>query len=86
VAPSDTTRPRNGGNPRCCPTSPKTRTGSLTLYIQNNPPTADQQPSWLPSPPGPFTIFLLTIFMRLYWPKEDALNGTWQAPQLTKVG
>lgn len=29
---------------------------------------------------------MLTIFMRLYWPKEDALNGTWQAPQLTKVG
>jgi len=21
--------------------------------------------------------------MRLYWPKEEALNGTWKAPKMT---
>jgi hypothetical protein len=54
--------------------------GSLTLYIQNSPPASDRQPNWLPAPPGPFTIF-----MRLYWPKDEALNGDWQAPKLAKV-
>ena len=54
--------------------------GSLTLYIQNGPPETDNQPNWLPSPAGPFTMY-----MRLYWPKEDALNGTWQAPKVTRV-
>jgi len=23
--------------------------------------------------------------LRLYWPKPDALNGTWKAPQAVKV-
>lgn len=55
--------------------------GSLTIYVQNSPPESDKQPNWLPAPPGPFTIF-----MRLYWPKEAALDGAWQPPKLTKVG
>jgi hypothetical protein len=25
------------------------------------------------------------MFMRLYWPKEEALNGTWKQPPLTKT-
>ena len=54
--------------------------GSITLYIQNSPPESVKQPNWLPAPPGPFTIF-----MRLYWPKDEALNGSWQAPKLVKV-
>ena len=54
--------------------------GGITLYIQNSPPESEKQPNWLPAPPGPFQVF-----MRLYWPKEDALNGTWQAPKLVKV-
>ncbi len=62
------------------PNLTKNPDGSLTLYIQNSPPESDRQPNWLPAPPGPFTIF-----MRLYWPKDEALNGTWQAPKLVKV-
>ena len=54
--------------------------GSITLYIQNSPPESVRQPNWLPAPPGPFTIF-----MRLYWPKDEALNGSWRAPKLVKV-
>ena len=54
--------------------------GGLTLYIQNSPPASDRQPNWLPAPPGPFTVF-----MRLYWPKDEALTGTWQPPKLVKV-
>jgi hypothetical protein len=62
------------------PNLTKNPDGSLTLYIQNSPPESVKQPNWLPAPPGPFTVF-----MRLYWPQEDALNGTWQPPKLTKV-
>jgi hypothetical protein len=25
------------------------------------------------------------MVLRLYWPKPDALNGTWKAPQAVKV-
>ena len=52
----------------------------LTLYIQNSSPGEQAGPNWLPAPPGPFTIF-----MRLYWPKQDALDGTWQPPKLVRV-
>lgn len=54
--------------------------GGLTLYIQNSSPGEEQGPNWLPAPPGPFTIF-----MRVYWPKPEALDGTWQPPKLIKV-
>jgi len=45
-----------------------------TLYIQNEPPDLGKEPNWLPAPKGPFMVVL-----RLYWPKPDALNGTWKA-------
>jgi hypothetical protein len=50
--------------------------GGITLYIQNESPGADKEANWLPAPKGPFQVIL-----RLYWPKPDALNGTWKAPQ-----
>jgi hypothetical protein len=53
--------------------------GGLTLYIQNKSPGKDKEPNWLPAPKGPFTIF-----MRIYWPKEAALDGTWKQPPMTK--
>jgi hypothetical protein len=51
--------------------------GGITLYIQNDSPGQERESNWLPAPKGPF--FLI---MRLYWPKEAALNGKWQAPPL----
>jgi hypothetical protein len=54
--------------------------GGLTLYIQNESPGKDKEANWLPAPKGPFTIY-----MRIYWPKEEALNGTWKQPPMTKV-
>lgn len=55
--------------------------GGLTLYVQNTSPGPEREANWLPAPPGPFTVF-----MRLYWPKPEALDGTWQPPELVKVG
>ncbi|HEX4586454.1 MAG TPA: DUF1254 domain-containing protein [Mycobacterium sp.] len=54
--------------------------GGYTFYIQNESPGIDKESNWLPAPTGPFTVVL-----RLYWPKPDALNGVWKAPQPVKV-
>jgi hypothetical protein len=54
--------------------------GGITLHLQNESPGGDEEANWLPAPKGPFQVVL-----RLYWPKPDALNGTWQAPKPEKV-
>src|ERR1700733_2964226 len=54
--------------------------GGVTLYFQNESPGADKESNWLPAPKGPFLMV-----MRLYWPKEEALEGKWTAPKLSKV-
>lgn len=51
--------------------------GGLTLYVQHNSPGKDKESNWLPAPKGPFFTVL-----RLYWPKESALNGQWKPPSL----
>lgn len=54
--------------------------GGITLYLQNESPGKEKEPNWLPAPEGPFSATL-----RLYWPKEEALDGSWQLPPLKKV-
>ena len=54
--------------------------GGYTFYIQNGSPGIGKEANWLPAPKGPFMLVL-----RLYWPKPDALNGTWKSPQPVKV-
>jgi hypothetical protein len=54
--------------------------GGLTLYIQHESPGKDMESNWLPAPKGPFSSYL-----RIYWPKKEALDGTWKAPALNKV-
>ncbi len=54
--------------------------GGLTLYIQHDSPGEDKESNWLPAPNGPFWSP-----MRLYWPKDAALDGKWVAPSLRRV-
>jgi len=54
--------------------------GGLTLYIQNESPGKDKESNWLPAPKGPFAMY-----MRLYWPAEAALVGSWKQPPLETV-
>ena len=54
--------------------------GGLTLYAQHESPGPAKQSNWLPAPNGPFMCVL-----RLYWPKEDAIDRKWKAPPLQKV-
>jgi hypothetical protein len=51
--------------------------GGLTLLIQNVSPGKEKEANWLPAPKGPFAMY-----MRLYWPKPEALDGKWTAPPL----
>jgi hypothetical protein len=54
--------------------------GGLTLYIQFESPGKDKESNWLPAPNGPFTVV-----MRLYWPKPEAVDGSWTAPPLEQT-
>jgi hypothetical protein len=52
----------------------------ITFYIQNESPGKDKESNWLPAPKGPFMAVL-----RLYWPKESALDGNWKNPPMQLV-
>ena len=54
--------------------------GSLDIYLQAESPGPEKEANWLPTPPGPFNITI-----RNYWPKEEALNGTYKNPPVKKV-
>ena len=54
--------------------------GGLTLHIQHESPGKDKESNWLPAPKGPFVMA-----MRLYWPKEEAVEGKWTAPPAQQV-
>jgi hypothetical protein len=64
----------------------RNKDGSLTLYIQKDPPGTAKESNWLPAPDGP--IYLV---MRLYWPRTEPPsilppgNGTWSPPALVKA-
>jgi hypothetical protein len=52
----------------------------ITLYIQHDSPGKAREPNWRSAPKGPFLVV-----MRLYWPKAEALNGTWKLPPLKRM-
>ena len=54
--------------------------GGVTLLVQNESPGKDKESNWLPAPKGPFIMY-----MRLYWPKEEATEGKWIAPPLKQL-
>ncbi len=54
--------------------------GGITLYIQHGSPGKAKEPNWLPAPKGAFSVV-----MRLYWPKTEALDGSWKLPSLKRV-
>jgi hypothetical protein len=58
----------------------KNADGGFTIYVQNQSPGKAKESNWLPGPAGKFMMVL-----RLYWPKDEALNGSWAPPALTKT-
>jgi hypothetical protein len=59
------------------PSLKKDADGGLTLYVQHESPGKALESNWLPAPNGPTRLFL-----RLYWPKPEAVSGAWVAPKL----
>jgi hypothetical protein len=55
--------------------------GSLDIYIQNVSPGPSKESNWLPAPSDGFYLIL-----RLYWPQEAVLNGSWVPPAIQQVG
>lgn len=57
--------------------------GSLTLYVQPDPPSDPAlQGNWLPSPRGaPFSLYV-----RTYWPDAAILGGAWSPPAVVPAG
>ncbi len=54
--------------------------GSLALYIQHESPGKGKESNWLPASKDEFNLV-----MRLYWPKKEILNGTWNPPAVERV-
>ena len=54
--------------------------GSLPIYVQSVSPGQDKESNWLPTPHDSFNLF-----MRLYWPTDEVLNGRWTIPAVERV-
>jgi hypothetical protein len=54
--------------------------GSLTINIQRESPGKEKESNWLPAPKDSFNVF-----MRLYWPKKEILDGLWKMPGVERV-
>ncbi len=53
--------------------------GSIDLYFQKEFPGSDKESNWLPAPGGDFILM-----MRVYWPKDEVLDGTWVPPAVRR--
>jgi hypothetical protein len=53
--------------------------GSLDIYIQHDNPGGDKESNWLPAPEG-----AMGLTMRLYAPRYEALDGSWNPPAVTR--
>ena len=49
--------------------------GSIDIHISSADPGKDKEANWLPAPKGPFNLIL-----RVYWPKQELIDGRWNAP------
>lgn len=54
--------------------------GSLDIYLQADSPGMGKEDNWLPTPKEDYFIV-----MRVYWPGEEVLNGTWKVPVAKKL-
>lgn len=55
--------------------------GSLTIYVQADPPPEAQRTNWLPAPKNAD----FSLFMRAYWPRTAVIDGSWTPPAVQRV-
>lgn len=54
--------------------------GSVTIYVQADPPKRKSTANWLPVPRGPFSLLF-----RVYGPQGTALEGTYVPPKIHRT-
>jgi hypothetical protein len=54
--------------------------GTATIYLSNPSPGPERESNWLPVGSDAFNLI-----MRLYWPKPEAVNGTWKVPGVERL-
>ncbi|HEX9521319.1 MAG TPA: DUF1254 domain-containing protein [Reyranella sp.] len=54
--------------------------GSLTLYVQADPPPNELLANWLPAPKEVDEKGDFSLYIRAYWPKAAVLEGAWTPP------
>jgi hypothetical protein len=50
--------------------------GSLTIYVQSEPPADERHSNWLPAPKNEN----FSLYVRTYWPKVSIIDGSWTPP------
>ena len=59
----------------------RSRDGSITIYIQHDPPPGPLRANWLPTPNGPFSLLL-----RVYGPEGNTEPGAYTPPPIKPYG
>lgn len=59
--------------------------GSIDVMIQQQSPGSDWQNNWLPSASSSSSSLTFNLVLRIYWPGDQVLNGTWRAPGVQRV-
>lgn len=55
--------------------------GSLTIYVQADPPAEAQRGNWLPAPKGAD----FSLYVRAYWPQVAVTDGSWTPPPVQRA-
>jgi hypothetical protein len=55
--------------------------GSLTIYVQADPPPEAQRANWLPAPKDAG----FSLYLRTYWPRTAIIDGSWTPPAVMKA-
>lgn len=55
--------------------------GSLTLYVQDDPPAEAQRGNWLPAPKGSD----FSLHVRAYWLRVATTDGSWTPPPVQQI-
>ena len=53
--------------------------GDIVISFATKKPDDVPAENWLPVPAGPFEVTL-----RMYWPREDILEGGWSVPDIVR--
>jgi hypothetical protein len=77
-APNDLKRYSLGTKNKTLKTNPD---GSLTIYVQSEPPDEAKRTNWLPAPKDAD----FSLFLRAYWPKTPVVDGSWTPPAVLEV-